>query len=446
MSTKHKRRDAILSMADIQNQGHVNGSYNDGPYQPMNSYAEDSLQAYGQYFSPAKYGSGVKSSTLSSSYLPQHAQRWASKPFAPAVLPPSQNALPWSSLPFDPRPMAESTPVLQSANYYYKVEGRMYSKSGHDYFSNFRDTQHMDSAPSDLRFQDEQFYGTSIGDSYPGRTIENSMRGALVARNNDFTTPMQMSAPHTYPPNKYNQNPMHTTNMWSPISSTISTSTSTIITPPLQPSRMALELHTFTDPTDPRRPRSNNLYMGEPSAGKAYGLDDALNCALFVTNIPKNAKPWEVFDRIHVGAVASLCLRPNNEQHTTAAACLVFMNPEGARLMLQSEARIQNHWLRFGYNRDGYRAHKRQQSRVLMIEGPEHIMTREFWEAYFLEFCFLEWDRIIDHPSNIPGKHVMEFRFVRIEGQSRMCLLGIHKDANLKGIVRAWYGRDPCGS
>lgn len=64
MSTKHKRRDAILSMADIQNQGHVNGSYNDGPYQPMNSYAEDSLQAYGQYFSPAKYGSGVKSSSL----------------------------------------------------------------------------------------------------------------------------------------------------------------------------------------------------------------------------------------------------------------------------------------------------------------------------------------------------------------------------------------------
>ena len=43
-------------------------------------------------------------------------------------------------------------------------------------------------------------------------------------------------------------------------------------------------------------------------------------------------------------------------------------------------------------------------------------MTREFWEAYFLQFCFMEWDRIIDHPSTIPGKHVMEFRFVRIEG------------------------------
>lgn len=188
----------------------------------------------------------------------------------------------------------------------------MYSKSGQNYFSKFRDIQHMDSAPSDLRFQDEQFYGTSIGDSYPGRTIENSMGGALVSRNNNFTTSMPMSAPQTYPRNSYNQELKHTNDMWSPISTAINAST--VIAPPLQPSRMALELHTFVDPSDPRRPRSDNLYMGKPSTGKAYGLEDALNCALFVTNIPKHAKPWEIFDRIHVGAVASLCLRPNNDQ------------------------------------------------------------------------------------------------------------------------------------
>ena len=206
--------------------------------------------------------------------------------------------------------MVKRAPLLQSAKSYYYT-GRMYSKSRQNDFSNFVDTQQTDSVPSDLLFQNKQYKRTSNLELYPGSMIENSRSGALVVRNNIFTASMQMPPLHTRRSNSYNQERTHTTDIRSPISSALST---TFISPPLQPSRMALEIHTFADPGEPRRPRSDNMYMGDPSARKVYGLEDALNCSLFVTNIPRGAKPWEVFDRIHVGAVASLCLRPENEK------------------------------------------------------------------------------------------------------------------------------------
>lgn len=49
------------------------------------------------------------------------------------------------------------------------------------------------------------------------------------------------------------------------------------------------------------------------------------------------------------------------------------MEPESARKMLESEVKIQGQQLEFRYNRDGYMANHRKQSRVLMIEGPKEI-------------------------------------------------------------------------
>jgi hypothetical protein len=54
------------------------------------------------------------------------------------------------------------------------------------------------------------------------------------------------------------------------------------------------------------------------------------------------------------------------------------MEPEGARKLLESEVRIQGQQLEFRYNRDGYKANFRRQSRVLVIEGPKEMMTRRY--------------------------------------------------------------------
>jgi hypothetical protein len=54
------------------------------------------------------------------------------------------------------------------------------------------------------------------------------------------------------------------------------------------------------------------------------------------------------------------------------------MEPEGAKRLLESEVRIQGLQLEFRYNRDGYMANYRRQSRVLIIEGPKEMMTRGY--------------------------------------------------------------------
>jgi hypothetical protein len=54
------------------------------------------------------------------------------------------------------------------------------------------------------------------------------------------------------------------------------------------------------------------------------------------------------------------------------------MEPEGARKLLETDIRIQGQQLEFRYNRDGYMANYRRQSRILLIEGPKYMMTRRF--------------------------------------------------------------------
>jgi hypothetical protein len=182
----------------------------------------------------------------------------------------------------------------------------VYSNGGRGSSSNCGGTQYAYNQAYSPPNRHNQHYGTNTEGLYPRGPIGNRVNPALT-RNKHFNMSMQMS-PHNYSPSFYGQESVHNAHPWSPASSDFST---TVITPSLQPSRMALELQGVAEP---RRPRSENNYMGQPSADKVYQLPDGLNCALFVENIPTNALYWEIFDRIHTGAVASLYIKPADEQ------------------------------------------------------------------------------------------------------------------------------------
>lgn len=80
----------------------------------------------------------------------------------------------------------------------------------------------------------------------------------------------------------------------------------------------------------------------------------------------------------------------------------------------------------------------------MKILAPEELGSAYFY-AYFDEHCDFTWEKVLKHDSATPGLHTLELRFVRIEGQSRMCLKQIHENEEMKLMVVADYGADPCG-
>ncbi|KAF4631438.1 hypothetical protein G7Y89_g6688 [Cudoniella acicularis] len=215
-----------------------------------------------------------------------------------------------------------------------------------------------------------------------------------------------------------------------------------------RPSRMWLDVRGLTHPSYPpllQANAENSNYRGERGTRHIHGLADHHNCSLFITNIPPSANYADLFDLIRAGNIFSLHIIPPEGQFDTAAAFLVFMRPEDARVMHDSETWLWGHHLRIRYNREGSLPTYQQQTRVLVVEGPRQIMNIDWWRIYFDSFCFYEWERVIQRPRLTPGRSILEFRFVRVEGQSRMCLGAIRKDPALNALdVKVGYGVDPC--
>ncbi|KAH8656236.1 hypothetical protein BGZ60DRAFT_385094 [Tricladium varicosporioides] len=197
-----------------------------------------------------------------------------------------------------------------------------------------------------------------------------------------------------------------------------------------------------SSPAPPLRTHSN--YRGERNSRLIRCLPDHANCALFITNIPVEVSIAEIFDIIDTGAVSSLHIQPATEVHSTNAAFLVFMTPKAAQTFKQRGAWIRGRELNIMYNREGVTASYASQSRVLMVDVPAYLINISYWLSFFSSFCAFSIDRILLQPSNVSGSGIMEFRFARIEGQSRMCLKGIRESPTLQHIVNVSYGRDPC--
>ncbi|KAH6673664.1 hypothetical protein B0J14DRAFT_481681 [Halenospora varia] len=215
---------------------------------------------------------------------------------------------------------------------------------------------------------------------------------------------------------------------------------------PFQPSRMrqAFRQGLIAQPS----PGSN--YRGDLNSqsflSQKDNLSDVQNCSLFITNIPTWVTYTHMFAHINTGAVFALYLMPPILGHSQQAAKLVFMSSDAAARFKQSPPSIAGQHLHVVYNRHGYLTNYRRLSRVLIIQGPCHIMNLEFWYKFFdswsmfiLETAFHLWT----NPTT--GMTQMEFRFARIDGQAETCLQAIQNHPDLPGVT-VMYGHDPCAS
>ena len=190
----------------------------------------------------------------------------------------------------------------------------------------------------------------------------------------------------------------------------------------------------------------------KPDSTKSEPLSDELNCAVYITNIPVEATPSEVFDYIHSGAVQALHMYPSTDRHLHQAAKLVFAKAESAALLVD-QARGPFHCymgdtrLYVAYNRNGSRAYEGSETRVLIIEGPSDLMTYEHWKESFDNSCFYLLDRWSYQPCAQGSRMKMEFRFLSA-GMAKACSDKIKSEHREEGEhrVSVAYGKDVCGA
>ncbi|KAK0102192.1 hypothetical protein ONS95_001012 [Cadophora gregata] len=178
-------------------------------------------------------------------------------------------------------------------------------------------------------------------------------------------------------------------------------------------------------------------------------LPEELNCAIFITNIPLEVTPSEIFDYIHCGAVQTLNVYQAHRSQQQAAK-LVFAKAESAaRLIDQAKGPFHVYMgrvrLHVAYNRDGALDHVGPETRVLIIEGPADVMTYEYWKKSFNCTCFHVLDRWNYRPCALAGRMNIEFRFLSA-GMAKSCLEKIKLDHQKVGKdgVSVTFGRDIC--
>ncbi|PVH82624.1 hypothetical protein DL98DRAFT_586223 [Cadophora sp. DSE1049] len=202
-----------------------------------------------------------------------------------------------------------------------------------------------------------------------------------------------------------------------------------------RPTNMVLEQHelNLTNPCGQSILDAKH-YRGDPSSQanrrQVHQLPDAHNCTLWLWNIPESVHVSEIFDKIDIGAVQCCHIVPPNTDYSTCAAKLAFMAPEPAAQFKQKADSLEGIWLKnlklkVRYNRDGNLRNDTQQSRVLIIEGPCELMTLAYWEDL--------------------SKKILQFSFVRLDGQAQACMGAIRSQNEFAEVIRASFAPDRCG-
>ncbi|ESZ89858.1 hypothetical protein SBOR_9754 [Sclerotinia borealis F-4128] len=218
----------------------------------------------------------------------------------------------------------------------------------------------------------------------------------------------------------------------------------------MEPSKRLLRRNGSLIPGEEPSPHPSSNYKGNPAAG-LIGLPHHLNCALWLTNLPPDIQPFEVFEEINTGAVSAFEITRPQGIFVMSAAKLIFKHPEAAaRFISQSEGPtgiiVRRRRIKVRYNMFGHRRYRKdERTRVLAIEGPVEHIEYEDLKLYFESFCDHElsgWEYV---PSSIPGYRKLVWGFARIDGQATQCLNGIRSHPVWGKVLTVDYAPDPCG-
>ncbi|KAE9363656.1 hypothetical protein N431DRAFT_422586 [Stipitochalara longipes BDJ] len=196
-------------------------------------------------------------------------------------------------------------------------------------------------------------------------------------------------------------------------------------------------------------PARDSKYLGHKFKEERGRVPDSLNCALWLSGLNPSTTVEELFSIIETGAVYALNLTPAQDGYPTAAASLCFMTKSGAERFLGQVTSSNGIWLRgtrikAGYNRHGQVQQSYQhRSRVLLIRGPAHIMTRELWKTFFSKCIQYQLSHVVER-ARPNGQVEMEFGFARVDGQAHSARLAIEAQERFQGIFEVLFGADPC--
>lgn len=158
---------------------------------------------------------------------------------------------------------------------------------------------------------------------------------------------------------------------------------------------------------------ADGKYLGDTQSKSSRmmvrGLPDSENCSLWVYNISPKANYAEIFSKIKSGAIFSLHLTASDDDHSAAAATLVFKKHQAAADFMAETETTQGVWLRgkrlyVRYNRNGHREYEGTESRILQVETEEGGMDVEDWKAYFGKFCVFQWEWAGEVDCKIEGR------------------------------------------
>ncbi|CAG8980882.1 hypothetical protein HYALB_00013545 [Hymenoscyphus albidus] len=171
------------------------------------------------------------------------------------------------------------------------------------------------------------------------------------------------------------------------------------------------------------------------------------NCALWLTDLPTDLTLRDFLALVNTGEVFATVFSQPKPPTWTQAVKLVFKAHEAASRFLgrvQSSQGIVLNGIRMEgtWNRNWYPEDKSDKTRVLQIECPIEL-TSDFWHSYFNECVIYQVEEELEMTCDDSEKHILEFRFARIDGQSEALYQAISKNPKFHGI-RYRYAADPC--
>jgi hypothetical protein len=188
---------------------------------------------------------------------------------------------------------------------------------------------------------------------------------------------------------------------------------------------------------------------------QSANIPDEQNCSIFILGLPPMVTYREILAAIrNTGRIYQTYINaPEPEKgHSTSACKVVFFDRPSAERFWENHRRgffIQGYpmfpgRLRWNRVKSGTIEGSQDQSRVLLISGPNQVVNEHFLTGFFQSKIDYQVDQIITHnPGSCFGRAMVEFRFGSFRCQAEAGKMAIHRELARHG-VRVRYGPDPC--
>lgn len=198
--------------------------------------------------------------------------------------------------------------------------------------------------------------------------------------------------------------------------------------------------------------RFSTRYLGKHTEKNASHdhLANHENCSLWLRNLPPNITYAELLDTISgIGRVWATYINRPDAKHDTAAAKVIFFNPEAAAKYLKhiesTNLQIQGLAVTGEYNRvkiPRQLSGGPQASRVLVITGHSDFVNKDSLTRFFGDLIQFHTDRVIER-FRVGTRAVIEFRFGSYRSQAQSAKTALERNQP-SGLVCVRYGLDPC--